>query len=481
MKTETRPVINTTYRLRLVMLATALFPLLVIAVCALMPGVSRDTAILLATATAPIAAFLAAAVIISGLTHPMQKAAASVKRFISADYRLESALPREGWPEAAAMISSLNRLMLELSAYRAFQLNQVVEERAKAKALIETITDGILLVDDRGGLIYSNKTALKLLGIPKLSPDIMLPGSIKKEKFAEALSGILASEEKYMAAEVEDIVSGEKTPVHKNYSVVSSQFKLATLKRPGRAIAIRDITGEKEIANAKEAFFHMITHDMRAPLSTIKGYVEMLGKAIPAAPATDRYMQRIRTSAKQLNAMINDILNTIKLERGDMKPQFEQITAGTLLAGALEAHEPAAAFKKIKLSVEMQAPAATVFTGDPGLLERVISNLVGNALKFTPAGGAITLGCSEDGGTLRFSVADTGPGIPAGKEKEIFGKYSQLEEHKNMGFGLGLAMCKMAVELHKGKIWAESEPGHGSRFIFVLPGTGGKITETANG
>lgn len=169
MKTESRPVINTTYRLRLVMLATALFPLLVIAVCSLLPGVSLDTAILLATATAPIAALLAAAVIISGLTHPMQKAAASVKRFISMDYRLESAIPKKGWPEASAMISSLNRLMLELGAYRGFQLNQVVEERAKAKALIETITDGILLVDDSGGLIYSNKTALKLLGIPKLS------------------------------------------------------------------------------------------------------------------------------------------------------------------------------------------------------------------------------------------------------------------------------------------------------------------------
>lgn len=309
----------------------------------------------------------------------------------------------------------------------------------------------------------------------------MLPGSVKKEKFAEALRAILASEEKYMAAEVEDTVSGEKAPIHKNYSVVSSQFKLATLKRPGRAIAIRDITGEKEIANAKEAFFHMITHDMRSPLSTIKGYAELLNKAIPAAPATDMYMQRIQSAAKRLNGMINDILNTIKLERGDMQPQFEKITAGALLANALEAHEPSAAVKKIKLSMTMQAPAETAFTGDPGLLERVISNLVGNSLKFTPAGGSIILSCSEEEGALRFSVEDTGPGIPAGKEKEIFGKYSQLEEHKNMGFGLGLAMCKMAVELHKGKIWAESGPGRGSRFIFVLPKTGGKVTETANG
>ena len=479
MKTETRPAINTTYRLRLVMLATALFPLLIIAISTMLSGASSDIAILVATAAAPLAAFLAAAVIISGLTHPLEKATSSVKRFISMDYRLESAIPKEGWPEAATFISSLNRLMLELSAYRAFQLNQVVEERAKAKALIETIADGILLVDDRGGLIYSNKTALKLLGIPKLAPDILLPSSVKKEAFAAALGVILASEERYLESEVED--AGDKGSDHKNYSVISSQFRLATLKRPGRAIAIRDITGEKEIANAKEAFFHMITHDMRAPLSTIKGYAEILGKAITPAPETGRYLKRIQDSSKQLNAMINDILNTMKLERGDMKPQFELIRAGDLLENAMEAHAPAAAFKKIKLSVDMRVPAETDFTGDPGLLERVISNLVGNSLKFTPGGGSITLVCREDGEMLRFSVEDTGPGIPAGKEKEIFGKYSQLEEHKHMGFGLGLAMCQMAVELHKGKIWAESEPGRGSQFIFVLPKTAGPVKVAAHG
>ena len=93
---------------------------------------------------------------------------------------------------------------------------------------------------------------------------------------------------------------------------------------------------------------------------------------------------------------------------------------------------------------------------------------MGNSLKFTPGGGSITLSTWEDKEKVFFAVEDTGPGIPENKRKEIFEKYSQMEEHKSMGFGLGLAMCKMTVELHKGDIWVESEVGKGSKFIFTV-------------
>ena len=424
------------------------------------------TSLLLAALAAVAGAFFSAGLVINGLAHPMHKAAASVKKFIAAEDKLDAALPKEGWPEAAGLISSLNRLMLELSAYRAFQLNQVVEERAKAKALVETIADGILLIDDHGGLIYCNKTALKLLGIEKLAPDIRLPGSAKREIFAAALGKILASEEQYIETELEEKLTGGGFDEHKNYLIIANQFRLATLKKPGRAVAIRDITGAKEIANAKEAFFHMITHDMRSPLASIQGYADMLRMAAPQTPESAKYIQRIMESSKRLGGMINDILNTVKLQRGDMKLQLSPIAAKDLLTMVAETHAPIAAQKKIKLEA---LPSDAAFAGDGALLERVLSNLVGNALKFTPAGGSITLSCADAGETARLQVADTGPGIPPGKEKEIFAKYAQLDEHKAMGFGLGLAMCKLAVELHGGEIWVESEPGKGSRFIFTLP------------
>ncbi|MDD5207754.1 MAG: ATP-binding protein [Elusimicrobiales bacterium] len=397
---------------------------------------------------------------------PINNMVNSVKGFLRTQH-LDQVIAQQGWPEIRVLVGVLNRLMLELQAYRAFQLNQIVEEKGKAQALIDTISDGVVLVDDRGSLIYSNNTALKLLGIPKISPEVALPRSVKNEAFFKGLTDMMAIKEKYLRVEIDAPVETETSTVMKSFRVISNQFLLATLKRPGRVLIIRDITSEKEIEKAKEDFFHMITHDMRAPLSTLQGYTELLMKKIPSSPSTDKYLTSMLYSSRRLRGMIDDILNTTKLERGNMTLGLDLVDAGAIITRVRENHEPVAGPKNIKLSVVLP-PSPIMVTADPGLLERVITNLMGNSLKFTPGGGSIILSTWETKDEVFFAVEDTGPGIPENKRKEIFEKYSQMEEHKSMGFGLGLAMCKMTVELHKGNIWVESEVGKGSKFIFTV-------------
>ena len=397
---------------------------------------------------------------------PINNMVSGVKGFLRTQH-LDQVIAQQGWPEIKVLVGVLNRLMLELQAYRAFQLNQIVEEKGKAQALIDTISDGVILVDDRGSLIYSNNTALKLLGIPKIAPEVSVPRSVKNEAFFKGLTDMMALKEKYLRIEIDAPVETETSTVLKSFRIISNQFLLATLKRPGRVLIIRDITSEKEIEKAKEDFFHMITHDMRAPLSTLQGYTELLMKKIPSSPSTDKYLTSMLYSSRRLRGMIDDILNTTKLERGNMTLSLDQVDAGAIVTRVRENHEPVAGPKNIKLSVVLP-PSPIIVTADPGLLERVITNLMGNSLKFTPGGGSITLSTWEDKEKVFFAVEDTGPGIPENKRKEIFEKYSQMEEHKSMGFGLGLAMCKMTVELHKGDIWVESEVGKGSKFIFTV-------------
>ena len=397
---------------------------------------------------------------------PINNMVSGVKGFLRTQH-LDQVIAQQGWPEIKVLVGVLNRLMLELQAYRAFQLNQIVEEKGKAQALIDTISDGVILVDDRGSLIYSNNTALKLLGIPKIAPEVSVPRSVKNEAFFKGLTDMMALKEKYLRIEIDAPVETETSTVLKSFRIISNQFLLATLKRPGRVLIIRDITSEKEIEKAKEDFFHMITHDMRAPLSTLQGYTELLMKKIPSSPATDKYLTSMLYSSRRLRGMIDDILNTTKLERGNMTLSLDQVDAGAIVTRVRENHEPVAGPKNIKLSVVLP-PTPIIVTADPGLLERVITNLMGNSLKFTPGGGSIILSAWEDKEKVFFAVEDTGPGIPENKRKEIFEKYSQMEEHKSMGFGLGLAMCKMTVELHKGDIWVESEVGKGSKFIFTV-------------
>lgn len=397
---------------------------------------------------------------------PINNMVTGVKRFLK-EKHLDQVIPAEGWPEIKVLVGILNRLMLELQAYRAFQLNQIVEEKNKAQALIDTITDGVILVDDRGGLIYSNQTALKLLGIAKMDNTVVLPRSIKNEAFFTEFTNLLASKEKLLRSELEAPIFGSNPPLMKSYRLITNQFMLATLKRPGRVVIIRDITNEKELEKAKEDFFHMITHDMRAPLATIQGYVEMLMRKVPSSPGIDKYFKSMLYSSRRLRGMIDDILNTTKLQRGTMTLALDKVNAGDLITRVKENHEPVATPKNIKMATASMAQNFE-FYADPTLLERVITNLVGNSLKFTPAGGSITLGAEQDAEKVSIWVQDTGVGIPADKRDMIFEKYSQMEEHKSQGFGLGLAMCKMTVELHGGKIWVESEVGKGSKFIFTV-------------
>lgn len=461
-------IMKTNLRLRLLIAVASLAPVIVFAVSVGAFNLGFSSALLWAASVALAAAFLASGLVMAGLAAPIAKVSSSVKCFISADYKLEGALSKEGWPEAVGLISAVNRLMLELSAYRAFQLNQVLEERGKAQTLIETITDRVLLVDDSGGLIYSNHTALQLLGITKGTSDVVLPASIKNISFAAAIKDIMGSDEISIKRDVEVGVPGEDCEIFRSFRITSRKFLSATLKRPGRVIAIRDTTVEKEIESSRETFFHMITHDMRAPLTSIQGYAQMLAKYTGSSPEGTKFLGVILRAAGRLNGMISDILNTIKLEHGEMKLKEEPVDAGALCARVFEIHEPVSARKGIKFSVNSPASAIS-FPGDMVLLERVLTNLVGNSLKFTPEGGSIVISSRAVSGEAVFMVEDTGPGIPEDKRAEIFKKYAQMEEHKYMGFGLGLAMCKMAVELHKGRIWVESETGKGSRFIFSIP------------
>ena len=457
-----------TFRISSLVLAASLSPVLVFAACMSAFKTGYPYALLAASAAAALAVFFTVRAVLSGLALPVARVSSGVKGFIAADYKLESVIKKEGWPEAVNLISCLNRLMLELNAYRAFHLSQVVEDRAKAQVLIETITDGVLLVDDCGQLIYSNQKALNLLCIPRQEPNIALPESVRQEAFLTALTGIMSSQENNLKTEVEIKSQDETYSIVKNFQVIARQFSLATFKRPGRVIILRDVTVEKEIESARETLFSMITHDMRAPVTSIQGYAELMKKTGDSSPANEKYLEVILRSSSRLNGMIGDILNTMKLEHGDMKLSPVVINAGDLCARVLEIHEPLAARKRIKLSVS-SAHEKIEFSGDIGLLDRVLSNLVGNSLKFTPSGGTVSLSCRRDGGEVVFSIEDNGPGIPKEKLTEIFEKYAQLEEHKFMGFGLGLAMCKMAVELHKGRIWVESEEGRGSKFYFVVP------------
>ena len=227
----------------------------------------------------------------------------------------------------------------------------------------------------------------------------------------------------------------------------------------------------QELEKMRDDLTSMIVHDLRTPLSSLMAGLQtipMLGKLSPEQQECCDIALR---GASSLLDMINDLLDISKLEGGASDLDIEPLDVGALIESALEQVQSAAALRQIGWQREWPSDLP-LFAGDHDKLRRTLVNLLGNAIKFSPAAGRIVAGARADQNELVMWVRDHGEGIPRDAFERIFEKFGQVEDRKagrTMSTGLGLALCKMVVEAHGGRIWVESELGKGSTFTFALP------------
>lgn len=231
-----------------------------------------------------------------------------------------------------------------------------------------------------------------------------------------------------------------------------------------------------ELDELKSEFLAKITHDLRNPLGAIMGYAEVLLMGIkgPLTPQQKHSLETMQLNAGYLSELINNILDVTKLEAGRMEYSKEELDIGEAAASVAQLMQVKAAEYGVALTAQAQDGLPPAH-GDSQAIRRVLTNLVSNALKFTPKGGSVVLQAtaSSDGG-VTVAVRDTGIGIPADKMARVFSKFAQVHKGADLprrvpGTGLGLVICKEVVEGHGGRIWVESEPGKGTAFFFSLP------------
>ncbi|HEY3052708.1 MAG TPA: response regulator [Thermoanaerobaculia bacterium] len=223
----------------------------------------------------------------------------------------------------------------------------------------------------------------------------------------------------------------------------------------------------QEVEKLRDDMRNMIVHDLRTPLTAVIVGVDMLEK-IGTLSETQRELIAIAVGGgKTLLGMINDLLDVEKMESGSIQLQYEGLSAGALVAGAVAQVASLAKESQTALVVEI-GPALPIFRGDENKLSRTLVNLIANAIKFTRAGTVTITASQDDPESIRFAIRDTGPGIPPEAFERIFEKFSQLDARK-AGTGLGLAFCKLAVEAHHGRIKVESTPEAGSTFSITIP------------
>ncbi|HDD24267.1 MAG TPA: GAF domain-containing protein [Chloroflexi bacterium] len=381
-------------------------------------------------------------------------------------------------PETEALQMAIGRqIATAVTNYRLFQT--IDEERGRLYALIEASRDGIVLIGTDERILIVNAMALRLFQVEGNPPDWV---GMNIEETLQILEGKFPRTIQLLWAELHRVQSGDlsagemevelgpKTVHLLNLPVMSGETIL------GRLLVLRDVTEERLIERMREDLIHAMVHDLRNPLTAIYGAISFLGETVSEQLSnTQRQLWEIaQDNAESMLKMVKDILDISRMESRQMPLEYAVISLKDIVMGVLDSQLPLAVLKHIRMQTDIPSTLPMVW-GDPHLIERVLQNLVGNAIKFTPEEGKIVVACrleeedeGEGGPKVLVTVRDTGGGIPVEIRDRLFEKFVSGGQ-PGRGSGLGLAFCKMVIESHGERLWVADTSSQGTTMAFTMP------------
>ncbi len=343
------------------------------------------------------------------------------------------------------------------------------EARLRIEQMVEAMTDGVVLTDAKGAGVVVNAAARALLG---LGADEPRPG-LERLSTALGLSPFdLVRGWEYGGAKT---VREALHLADRDVELVVTPVASAGQGLQGLVLVLRDVTEQRSLDRRKDEFVGIISHELRTPLTSIAGALDLVLNRLAGdiSEKQRRFLVMARESTERLNALVDDLLDLTRFEQGGLSMDFQFMHLDELARSAVERYGPAFQERKVELSLEVGASGLKLLA-DPGRLTQVVNNLLTNAAKFTPAGGAVRVTVGRaDGvpGSAVLSVWNSGEPIAEADLERIFDRFEQARSAttRNLpGTGLGLSICRTIVEAHGGRIWAEATPD-GARFVAVLP------------
>ena len=343
-------------------------------------------------------------------------------------------------------------------------------EKQQTESVVRSLAEGLVVVDNAGKVVFMNPAAEGLLGVKKEDKlGRPLSEDMKDEQLVSLIKGAPDEGER----EVE--LSAKRDDTKKVLRASNAVIEDEDGKTVGMVSVLTDVTKQRELDRFKSEFVSKVTHELRTPLVAIQHSLAVVlnQTAGRLAGTQEKFLSNANRNVERLGRLIDDLLDLGKLEARKMELRREPTSLTQLIGAACETLNPWASSKGIVIEQRIQDTLPEVHA-DPERLTQVLQNLLGNAIKFTPQRGRITVEVKpRDGGQeLEVSVVDTGMGIAKEDLPKLFKKFQQVGERSVTdinGTGLGLAIAKEIVELHKGHIWAESEQGHGAKFAFTVP------------
>lgn len=352
------------------------------------------------------------------------------------------------------------------------QAKIISDEKERIDNIVHNMTDGLVVVDPQGKILMVNPAAEALLGVSTQDIGKQIKDVVKDEHLLALVKNLHTQKKEVIAKDVELFSPNESTMrvLRASSAVVEDQNG----KTVGMVAILNDITKQKEVERLKSDFVAKVSHEIRTPLIAMEKSLSLiLSKTTgPLSEEQDKFLAITDRNLKRLSALINDLLDLSKLEAGKVALVREPVVIEKVIEEPILVFRNWAETKSIKIDKKIQEglPQANI---DANKIIQVINNLLGNAIKFTPDNGTITVEAVLRGDKeIEISVTDTGIGISEEELPKVFHKFYQVSgnlQTEIRGTGIGLAIAKEIVELHGGRIWVESQVGKGTRFIFTLP------------
>jgi PAS domain S-box-containing protein len=377
------------------------------------------------------------------------------------------------------------QLLSSLAAHAAIAMDnarhyeEVKLQQSRLAQIFDSTSDGMLLVGPDGRMETANRRAGDLLGVDATD----LIGA----ELTEVLAGHRTESADYqrMFASLRSLVDDPEHGGAGDLDLGALRRTLHWMSQPtkdsagstcGFTLTFHDVTHEREVSRMKSDFVSFVTHQLRTPLAGIRWMLELAAQDpdVPADAAS--YVQDAREAAQRLIQLVNDLLDISRLERGKLTVDVTPIDLGELTRGVLAEMSVLVQEKGHRVSLAGDADAPRV-VADAQLVRQVVVNLVSNAIKYTPEAGTIQIRLEADGTALRWSIRDSGVGVPALAQPRLFEKFYRADNVVTLeteGTGLGLYLVRLIMEQLGGRVWCQSEEGAGATFLFTLP-----LAETA--
>jgi len=404
------------------------------------------------------------------LTKPVRQMVEATQKIAEGNYDIQ--ISAHSSDELGHLAEEFNSMTQKLKGFHDLNIEQIIAEKQRSEAVIRSIDDGIILVDAEFKVTGMNPMSRRILDIPSDGPQNRhFLEVVKSEPLFHYIQQSMESGKPPSIEEKENVFTVERngTRYHYQFSITPVRGKKGVLI--GVVLLLRDVTRLTELDRLKNEFVMTVSHELRTPLTSIGMSIDLLLES--TIQKLNEKEQQLLSAAhedlQRLKVFVNNLLDLSKIEAGKMEMEYASIPVRLLFEKVVTVFKTQAEEKAVVFSYHVPEALPNV-KADDNKITWVLTNLISNALRYTPGGGHIKFFAESFGPYVQISVSDDGPGIPYEYQSKIFDKFVQVKSDRAVGgSGLGLAICKEIVRAHGGTIWLDSVPGAGSTFTFTLP------------